>query len=93
MSNLRISVDEVIADLGLDKTSVMVGENKVFMLSQEHLDSIINAVGQRISLNYSKSHQENSGDQDDLMLGGMIQELNETFSDNNTNTNKAKIKM
>jgi hypothetical protein len=91
MSNLRISSYEALTDLGLEQKAVMNGDKKEFLLSQDDIDKIINAVGQRISSVYQETHRKDSGDEDDLMLGSIIDELNEAFKDNK-NTNKPRIR-
>ena len=90
MNNLRISTDELIQELELENKSLLKGEEKTYQLSKEDLENIIDKVGQRISSVYKADHRQGSGDEDDLMLGRVIDELSEEF---NSKKNKNKLKM
>lgn len=92
MKKLRISVSELISNLNLKDKCIINGNKKEIILSQDDLNKIIDAVGQRISDSYNQSHIVNSGNKDHLMLSGIIDELKEAFH-SNKNLNKVRTKI
>lgn len=84
MSNLKISVYEVITNLKLEDRGIINGDNKAFLLSQNDLKNIINEVGRRISENYYEEYNNSINENKDMTVAKIVDELNEAFSVSNT---------
>lgn len=83
MSNLKISVYEVITNLKLEDRGIINGDNKAFLLSQNDLKNIINEVGRRISENYYEEYNNFINENKDMTVAKIVDELNEAFSVSN----------
>ena len=76
MSNLKISVYEVITNLKLEDRGIINGDNKAFLLSQNDLKNIINEVGRRISENYYEEYNNSINENKDMKNDKNIKGIN-----------------